>query len=128
MEELYKNELFLRDNYLVKDRSPNNIAKEIGCSRQTVNHYLRKHGITKKALKFNPRESTYSFGKRNIKGYPVDHLGERRIIEIMVRLRKEGLSYEKIARYLNEQGFPTKKGKSIWYVKVVAQILNRQKY
>ena len=64
-----------------------------------------------------------SNGKKKIKGVLVDHLAERKVIKRMLEPRMDGLSYQKIANYLNLTKVPTKKNEGEWHAMVVSRII-----
>ncbi len=45
--KLYTSEVFMRKRYLVDKKSPEEIAKECGCTVETVYVYLAKFGLRK---------------------------------------------------------------------------------
>ena len=45
--KLYTSEVFMRKRYLVDKKSPEEIAKECGCTVETVYVYLAKFGLKK---------------------------------------------------------------------------------
>jgi len=45
--KLYTSEIWLRKRYLIDKKSPEEIAKECGCSVETVYVYLAKFGLRK---------------------------------------------------------------------------------
>lgn len=45
--KMYTSEVFMRKRYLMDRRSPEEIAKECGCSVETVYVYLAKFGLRK---------------------------------------------------------------------------------
>jgi hypothetical protein len=45
--KLYTSEAFMRKRYLVDKKSPEDIAKECGCSLETIYVYLAKFGLRK---------------------------------------------------------------------------------
>jgi DNA invertase Pin-like site-specific DNA recombinase len=67
-----------------------------------------------------------SFGYESINGELKPKESEQEAIEIIRRHRKSGKSYCKIASYLNDQGIPTKRGKT-WTDVQVARIHKRLK-
>jgi hypothetical protein len=44
---MYTSEVFMRKRYLVDKKTPEDIAKECGCSLETVYVYLAKFGLRK---------------------------------------------------------------------------------
>ena len=45
--KLYTSETFMRKRYLMDKKSPEDIAKECGCSLETIYVYLAKFGLRK---------------------------------------------------------------------------------
>jgi len=45
--KLYTSETFMRKRYLVDKKTPEEIAKECGCSLETIYVYLAKFGLRK---------------------------------------------------------------------------------
>jgi DNA invertase Pin-like site-specific DNA recombinase len=54
-----------------------------------------------------------------------EELSEGKVIELMARLRTQGLTYQQIADALNQSGVPTKLGKNGWMRGTVHRILKR---
>lgn len=48
MPDLYKSEAWLKRRYVVQKKTIVEIAKECGCSHQTVQNYLEKFGLMRK--------------------------------------------------------------------------------
>ncbi|AFY37493.1 Recombinase [[Leptolyngbya] sp. PCC 7376] len=65
-----------------------------------------------------------AFGQRSINGELVDDPAECQIIELVRRHHKSGKSLQKIADWLNAQGYTTKRGKP-WRRISVKRILDR---
>jgi hypothetical protein len=45
--KLYTNEIWLRKRYVMDKKSPEDIAKECGCTLETIYVYLAKFGLRK---------------------------------------------------------------------------------
>jgi len=45
--KLYTSETFMRKRYLIDKKTPEDIAKECGCSLETIYVYLAKFGLRK---------------------------------------------------------------------------------
>lgn len=65
-----------------------------------------------------------AFGQRSVNGELVDDPTECQIIELIRRHHKSGKSLQKIADWLNAQGYTTKRGKP-WRRISVKRILDR---
>jgi len=65
------------------------------------------------------------FGYDEKDGKLIPNEKEQRIIELIKRLRDKGYGLKRIAKYLNENGFRTKKGKSFTHIQV-RRILARE--
>jgi Recombinase len=65
-----------------------------------------------------------AFGQRSVDGKLVDDPAECHIIELIRRHHKSGKSLQKIADWLNEQGYTTKRGQP-WQRISVKRVLDR---
>ncbi|ELS02899.1 Recombinase [Xenococcus sp. PCC 7305] len=65
-----------------------------------------------------------AFGQKAVKGKLVDDPTEQEIIELIRRHHKSGKSLQKIANWLNEHGYRTKRG-SNWQKISVKRVLDR---
>jgi len=65
------------------------------------------------------------FGYDEIDGKLIPNEKEQRIIELIKRLRSKGYGLKRIARFLNENGFKTKKGRAFTHIQV-KRILSRE--
>lgn len=83
---------------------------------------LDDEGRRLKGMRANP-----PYGKRKVNGVLVDHLGELKLIKRILELREDGLSYEKIADYLNKANIPTKKEGSRWFASTIHKIVKDNK-
>lgn len=63
----------------------------------------------------------YGYNKKDKKLFPEPR--EQEVIKKMRKLRKQGRSFKRIAKYLNGQSIPSKTG-SCWYASTVSYILN----
>ena len=73
------------------------------------------------------RKRGLPFGKKVNKRQIQEFKKEMRIIERMIKLREEGLSFREIASILNNEKIPTKTKISEWSGKVVWSILAANK-
>ena len=65
------------------------------------------------------------FGYDEIDGKLIPNEKEQRIIELIKRLRSKGYGLKRIAKFLNENGFKTKKGRAFTHIQV-KRILSRE--
>lgn len=65
-----------------------------------------------------------AFGQRSVNGELVDDPVENQIVELIRRHHKSGKSLQKIADWLNEQGYTTKRGQ-LWQRISVKRVLDR---
>ena len=65
------------------------------------------------------------YGYDNVDGYTVANEKELAIIEQITKRRAAGHSLRQIAGWLNESGYPTKRGKSGWSAQIINDILKR---
>ena len=65
-----------------------------------------------------------SFGKQSVNGELVDNPVECQVIELIRRHHKSGKSLQKIADWLNQQGYTTKRGQA-WKRISVKRVLDR---
>ena len=65
-----------------------------------------------------------AFGQQSVNGELVDDPDECQIIELIRRHHKSGKSLQKIANWLNQQGYTTKRGQS-WQRISVKRVLDR---
>ena len=65
-----------------------------------------------------------AFGQRSINGELVDDPGECQVIELIRRHHKSGKSLQKIADWLNQRGYTTKRGQA-WKRISVKRVLDR---
>ena len=122
---LYKNESFLRENYLEKRLSISQISRLTFSARSTVLKYLRDYGVPLRdqaeAHRLNKGQLRY--GQKKINGTMAEHKRELENIAKMKELRSQGFSYWKIAGIFNSMGVPTKNKGSRWHPTTVMKIL-----
>lgn len=122
----FKDESVLRTLYLDKTMSITAIAEELASSRQSIKKYLLLFGIP-----LRPEDSRRMYRRR----FEIRPMRNRALelsksgletIRFMQSLRSQGLSYEKIAKVLNDTGRKTRTSKGKWYANTVYKILKRQ--
>jgi site-specific DNA recombinase len=119
---LYRQESFLRTEYLEKGRSIHEIASEIFASRSAVSASMRRLGIPFRTGD-QIQEGQLAFGQRIKNGHRICHKKENDTLRHMSDLRQQGFSYHKIADILNTLAIPTKCRKSKWHGTTVMNIL-----
>lgn len=65
-----------------------------------------------------------AFGERTVDGQLIKDHGEQEIIEIIRRHHKSGKSLQKVANWLNDNGYKTKRGRQ-WQRISVKRVLDR---
>jgi biotin operon repressor len=121
-----KDKNYLTQEYVSNGKSLNAVAKSLGCSRHAVVKNLLNFGIELRKDGLSPlSKSQLAYGERLFKGKLVPHLGERKVILQMAELRRQGLSYEKIAKWINENHIPTKNRVGKWDRRTIYEILKR---
>lgn len=65
-----------------------------------------------------------AFGEQTVDGQLVKNSGEQEIIEMIRRHHKSGKSLQKVADWLNENGYKTKRGRQ-WQRISVKRVLDR---
>lgn len=90
------------------------------CSERTKAGLARRKSM---GLKLGG-ESPYGY-TADENGYLIQSPGEQEIIHTMVRLRKSGLSYEKIAKALNDEGYRNRSGR-LWNNVTVHYLVKNQ--
>lgn len=122
---LYKNKIFLHENYVEKGLSIGRISKQIFSSKEAVRNGLIKVGIEireKSQHHGNPAQPKY--GQRKVKKSLVEHKMEKRTIEAITQMKEEGLSLRAIARCLNQMKVPTKKRGKSWHPEMIRRIIS----
>ena len=66
------------------------------------------------------------YGFKRIDGQLLKEDGEQKTLRSIKRWRKEGLSYGKIARRLNEKDIPTRRSNAKWHASTIHFILNNR--
>ena len=81
----------------------------------------RQHKAKKGGFAFGAPPLGYRSVDKELKTDP----DEQAAVARMVELREEGLTIREIAARLGEEGFKTKRGKSVWHPTTVARVLDR---
>jgi hypothetical protein len=123
----FRDKDFLTREYIEKQKSAAQIARDCGCARSTVTARLLEFGIElrRDGLPLHYRKSQLAYGERIQSGRVVPHRGERKVIERFQEMRKAGLSYGKLAHWANHEGVPTKNGVGQWNRRTIFEILKR---
>ena len=109
----------LARKYLKHKLSAQQLADELGVSKQMILGRLRKAGVRgEKGRGRSPDNYRFSnpiYGNKVIGTRLETNPTEIKIVRLIVELRnRQGWSFEKIATELNERGFRNRKG-TIWY-------------
>jgi len=122
------NEAVLHQKYVLEKRSLRQIAREFASSKTTIRQALVRFGIPlkNKGSSVN-RVHALPFGKRCVNGAVMQHKGEQQVIRSVLKMHREGLSNNAIARVLTEMKIPTKQQGKAWHHEMVRQILLRSK-
>ena len=120
------NEAVLHQKYVMERRSLRQIAREFASSKTAIRQALVRFGIplNKTGSSVN-RVHALPFGKRCVNGVVVQHKGEQQVISSILKMHREGLSNNAIARVLTEMKIPTKQQGKAWHHELVRQILIR---
>lgn len=126
----FKDKGFLAQEYLERQKSLAQIARELGCARSTVLKYLLEAGVEPRrdGLLPNYRKSQLAYGEKIRNGQAVPHLGEIGVIRQFVDLRGQGLSYEKLATWANRERIPTKNRTGRWDRRTIFEIIKRSQH
>jgi len=116
---------FLYQEYVVKQKSAKQIARENDWSHTTVAKYLLEFGLPPRSegLPHHPKGNA-PYGARIIKGVLIPHKGEQEVVGQLLAMRAAGKSYGDIVGWLNENGVKTKQGGK-WDRPTVYKIVQR---
>jgi hypothetical protein len=93
-------------------------------SKQTVRKELLRANIKLRGRSHhNGNPSQARFGQRVVKRKLVEHKTEQRVVDSVLRMKKEGLGLRAIARCLDEMKVPTKQQGRRWHPEMVKRIL-----
>jgi hypothetical protein len=116
-----ENHEILRKLYLYFDLSSYQIAEITGWSRPAISDFFRRENITKDVRK----SPSPKFGERTVGGLRILHQAEQKIIQKIVKLKTSGASFREIAKVLNQNGIPTKRGGQ-WSKTTIQDIYKRE--
>ena len=116
-----ENHEILRKLYLDFDLSSYQIAEITGWSRPAISDFFRRENITKDVRK----SPSPKFGERTVGGLRILHQAEQKIIQKIVKLKTSGASFREIAKVLNQNGIPTKRGGQ-WSKTTIQDIYKRE--
>jgi hypothetical protein len=114
---------FLLQKYSVEGANLAYIARVTGLSKTAIKDRIREMGA-ERPEGVPILRGQVPYGWRMVNGQLVVHKGEQELITKMVELRQTGLSYGKIAHWLNENGIKTKNGAK-WDRPIIYKILRR---
>jgi DNA-binding transcriptional MerR regulator len=110
----------LRKLYLDFDLSSHQLAEITGWSCNAISDFLRRENILKDVIK-----SSSKFGERIVSGHRISNKNELKIIQKILTLKSGGYSYREIAKTLNDNGLPAKRGGQ-WSKTTVQEIYKRE--
>lgn len=117
---LYRNREFMHQKYVVEMAPIEAIAESIGSTRTTVGRYLR-------IFKIPIRNIEYArYGEEIINGKVCPKESEFKVLECIIRMRKEGCYYKTIADKLNDSSVKTRLGVK-WNEGSVRNVFKRHK-
>jgi len=117
----------LKQKYEVEQLSLRQIAKDLSSSKTTIRNYLIKFNIPIKEAGRNRDPSIKrKYGEKLLNGKLIEHKQERRVIDSMLEMKEEGLSYSAIARVLNQMKVKTKTQGKSWSWATVRRIILRE--
>lgn len=121
---LFKDKAFLQKKYVEEGLSITQIAAQIFSSRFAVRKNLERFGIPRREPHLHHgRPACPRFGQKMQKGKAVPHQTERKVIDAVLEMRKQGLSLRQIARFLSKVGVPTKQKGVVWHPQMVKRLL-----
>ncbi len=122
----WKSKTFLEEKYLKNGRSIAQIADETLSSRAAVRDALIGFQIPlRKQGKPGLRPAQIPYGFKKLDGLLFPHLGEQRVIQSVIKMSNDGLSYRKICDFLTNVGVPTKNRGKGWQPEMIRRLLNR---
>jgi len=111
----YRDTSVLHQKYVVEWATLTQIAKEFLCSRSAVVKALVKAGIPlRQQSKEGCLPRSVGYGTVIVEGRRVPSQVEERVIKTITSLRRDGLSFDKIADRLTQLGIPTKTRRKKW--------------
>jgi len=118
----------IAEKYLKHRLSAQQLANELGVSKQMVLQRLRKagvHGETRGRDVDNYRFPNPAYGYKRIHGRLETNSAEMKVVRLIVELRdRQGMTFAKIAEDLNRRGYRKRNGRP-WISPSVGQIHKR---
>ena len=90
------------------------IATEFLCSRNSIRDALIKAKIPLRRRCESGHSSSIRFGTKVVKGRRVTARDEQKAVDTIIELRKDGLSFDRIADCLTRLKIPTKTRRNRW--------------
>ncbi len=116
---------FLHQKYVVEGLSIAQISARIFSSKEAVRANQIRFGIPiREAHKPHGRPSQPKYGTKMRHGKVVDHHAERRVIEAVREMQRNGISLRQIAKFLTKIGVPTKRRGVAWHPEMVKRIIS----
>ena len=121
---LYKDKSFLHQKYVTEGLSTAQIASQIFSSKAAIRENLIRFEIPlRDAHLSHGRPAQPKFGEKVRQGRVVTHLAEKRVIEAVLDMRRNGMSLRQIAKFLTKIGIPTKRRGVAWHPEMVKRLL-----
>ena len=107
--------------YLVERLSARQIAFLIGCSHIAVNRALKKFGLIREPTPSGRLGFEIGIGSKG----RFFEKRRKKLIQRMLKMREQGVSFRKIAKWLESKDIPAPSGKMKWYAGTIKAILKR---
>ena len=122
---LYKNKCFLEQKYTLEGLSIAQISSQIFSSKEAVRANLVRFGIPlREAHLPHGRPAQPKFGMKVKQDKVITHLAEKRVVEAVKDMRRQGMSLRQIAKFLTKIGVPTKRRGVAWHPEMVKRIVS----
>ena len=101
------------------------ISSQIFSSKEAIRENLIRLGIPlREPHQPHGRPAQAKFGSKMKDGKLVTHMAEKRVVEAIDDMRRQGMSLRQIARFLTKIGVPTKRRGVAWHPEMVKRILD----
>jgi len=104
----------LHQKYVVEGATTAQIANELLCSKSAIRAALLRANIPLQGKGRGSRTGQVALGIKVTRGRLVQCGAEEKVIQTIADLRRDGLSFDKIAAVLTRVGVPTKTRRRKW--------------